>query len=1018
MTGIQYRLMVISVLVISSVLLHAQLPDYHAQLFDESDGILTDLQRVVKDKSGFVWIMYADRVQRFDGKFMQEFFMSDGLVSMHCDHQNRLWLTKGSEIFLFDPWQQTFLSSPIDKTQKRALGMLFEVDARMYVAATDGFQTFNENVEKWEPVSIDMIDTSETITIRKYTISYDQHKLFYYRADSVRSYDLVTHERNAMPAERPYGIYALDQNQIVYVNWTGQSFLYDFQLRTIRRILPRIPAVEDPNAFLTINDVLKLDPQRYLISSAQGFLQLNLANVSLTPVRLYWKGQPLQLEGGLTDLYLDDQRNVWICGENSLITFKPFEETIGLIRHVGTEPFRKTNNQVRNFAADDDGNFWLARQNGIAHWDITRNTFQSIVAVEGAIDKMNHPSIRGIAWDGKYVIIGQTNRGIWLYNPLTKTYRRPIYLPGEIGDSTRQRLEHDFIDQFYTLHDGRIIIPCRDGSYVMHPESYVVSLIDFPGKSENNNFAYEDAQRNIWIGTANGIHCLDSNLVPTFSVYDTIVKGLPRSMYQLDTHTYLLGSLGLYQITITPDAHRVEVMHPYFERINIATIHKDTLDRLWFAADEGLFCYDVANNYIERFDQVDNVQGYVFYQNCIVSDANGRVFMGGTNGINYFYPDRMEIGRDTLQVSLMNVTVNEEDTTIHDMSKPLALRASQNALTFVYIAPYFGDPRKTQYRYKLAGLQESWTMTGSDNTARFSSLAPGKYQFTVAASVNGVDWFECENPLTFSIAYPFWRTWWFISLCILILGTAVFYLFRRRVRVIQDREEVRRNYEKRIAEVEMYALRAQMNPHFMFNSLNSINNFILKNDPDNASGYLTKFSRLMRLILDNSRSEWVVLESELKALELYIELEVVRFDNVFSYEISVAPDIDTSTIWVPPMMIQPYVENAIWHGLLHRNTLGGMLQIAIRRKGEELLIVVEDNGVGRAEAARLNSKSATKHKSHGMKITAERIEIVNRIYHINAQVAVEDVAGHNGYVGGTRVSLTLKDKSYEGNHRG
>jgi sensor histidine kinase YesM len=174
----------------------------------------------------------------------------------------------------------------------------------------------------------------------------------------------------------------------------------------------------------------------------------------------------------------------------------------------------------------------------------------------------------------------------------------------------------------------------------------------------------------------------------------------------------------------------------------------------------------------------------------------------------------------------------------------------------------------------------------------------------------------------------------------------------------------------------------------------------------------------MRLILDNSRSEWIVLESELKALELYIQLEVVRFDDAFEYELIVDPGVDITTTYVPPMIIQPYVENAIWHGLLHRHIPGGKLSIRIWRDGEILHINVEDNGVGRTEAARLKSKSATKHKSHGLKITAERMDIVNRIYNVNAQVDIVDLQGQNGSSGGTRVSLTLQDKLYDSHNRG
>jgi sensor histidine kinase YesM len=196
----------------------------------------------------------------------------------------------------------------------------------------------------------------------------------------------------------------------------------------------------------------------------------------------------------------------------------------------------------------------------------------------------------------------------------------------------------------------------------------------------------------------------------------------------------------------------------------------------------------------------------------------------------------------------------------------------------------------------------------------------------------------------------------------------------------------------------------------MFNSLNSINNFILKNDPENASGYLTKFSRLMRLILDNSRSEWVPLEDEIKALELYIELEALRFENNFSYAVEITKDVDMVTTMIPPMIIQPYVENAIWHGLLHRKEPGARLEIHIWKNAETINIQIEDNGIGRKEAQKRKSKSAIKQKSHGMEITAQRLDIVNQLYNVNAKVTVTDLHGIDGIVSGTNVLLNLNYK--------
>jgi ligand-binding sensor domain-containing protein/putative methionine-R-sulfoxide reductase with GAF domain len=213
---------------------------------------------------------------------------------------------------------------------------------------------------------------------------------------------------------------------------------------------------------------------------------------------------------------------------------------------------------------------------------------------------------------------------------------------------------------------------------------------------------------------------------------------------------------------------------------------------------------------------------------------------------------------------------------------------------------------------------------------------------------------------------------------------------------------------RKAAEVEMQALRAQMNPHFMFNSLNSINNFILNNDIENASSYLTKFSRLMRLILDNSRHDWVPLEQELQALELYIGMESLRFDYAFTWRIEVGEGIDVLSVQIPPLLIQPYVENAIWHGLMHRKEPGGHLCVGLKKSGDFLLIEIVDNGVGREAANQLKSKFSGHKKSHGMIITSERMEMVNKVYDADVQLKMEDRINEDGKAGGTYVQLKMR----------
>jgi len=230
--------------------------------------------------------------------------------------------------------------------------------------------------------------------------------------------------------------------------------------------------------------------------------------------------------------------------------------------------------------------------------------------------------------------------------------------------------------------------------------------------------------------------------------------------------------------------------------------------------------------------------------------------------------------------------------------------------------------------------------------------------------------------------------------------------FWHRVRQIQLEESQKTEVNKKMAELEMQALRAQMNPHFIFNSLNSINRFIMKNESESASAYLSKFSKLIRLILNRSTAALVTLESELDTLSLYLELESLRFSGRFTFAIQVDSAIETAYTEIPPMLIQPYVENAIWHGLMQKEA-GGNILISIEQQGKQLICTVEDNGVGRRRAAELKSKSATHTKSRGMQITADRLKLSQTLYGQQPTVRIHDLVDTQGEPAGTRVVLTI-----------
>jgi sensor histidine kinase YesM len=226
-----------------------------------------------------------------------------------------------------------------------------------------------------------------------------------------------------------------------------------------------------------------------------------------------------------------------------------------------------------------------------------------------------------------------------------------------------------------------------------------------------------------------------------------------------------------------------------------------------------------------------------------------------------------------------------------------------------------------------------------------------------------------------------------------------------------ESEKKQAELQRQAGELEMQALRAQMNPHFIFNCLSSINRFILKNESKTASNYLTRFSRLMRMVLINSQKQLIALEDELEMLRLYLEMERLRFKNSFDYGITLLNEIDSGNIFIPPLLLQPFCENAIWHGLMHLPSVQsgrqGRLDIELSMQENILHCVITDNGIGREKAAEMKSKTAEKEKSMGLKITTERLALINRKKGIHTFYEIEDLKDEMGNVAGTKVTIKI-----------
>ena len=325
----------------------------------------------------------------------------------------------------------------------------------------------------------------------------------------------------------------------------------------------------------------------------------------------------------------------------------------------------------------------------------------------------------------------------------------------------------------------------------------------------------------------------------------------------------------------------------------------------------------------------------------------------------------------------------------------------QKQVQFEFSSPGFINEKQIMYSYRLVeNAAAAWSAPANQHIVSYASLQPGSYHFEVRTLGWNGEW---GKPATydFMISPPFWQTWWFRSLLIILIAFFVYGLLKRRIKTIRHEAEMK----QKIAETEMMALRAQMNPHFIFNCLNSIDNLIQMDEKEKATLYLSKFAKLIRSILENASNNTVPCWRDMETLQLYLELEALRFDHKFSYQVIIDPMILSGDYKVPPLVIQPFVENAIHHGLLNKIEGDKKLLVKVFVTANHIHYLIEDNGIGRKLAATYKQQNKLAYASMGMQITEERINIFNQ--RNNGSVKISDICDEKNRPLGTKVEVSL-----------
>jgi LytS/YehU family sensor histidine kinase len=323
----------------------------------------------------------------------------------------------------------------------------------------------------------------------------------------------------------------------------------------------------------------------------------------------------------------------------------------------------------------------------------------------------------------------------------------------------------------------------------------------------------------------------------------------------------------------------------------------------------------------------------------------------------------------------------------------------------------------------LLGLDTGWKTT-KETFLDYPTLPSGNYELQILA----VNKFGSASQMLsqhFEVATPFWRTIWFDLVVVTAFFCFTWFLVSLGIRWTRGRQQEKEHLNRRMTEMEHMALQSQMNPHFIFNCLNSIQQYIFDQDIFAANKYITGFSKLIRETLQNSSRSFITIRDEVSYLSAYLSLEKLRFKDKMDFSIEVAPDIDQHDVIIPPMLIQPYAENSMRHGLRHKTSGKGFIRIAFVKSEDSLTVTVEDNGIGRAMAARYKTGEHIEYQSRGMTLTAERISMMNTLHGEGIGVTVMDLIDTHGIPSGTRVTIrfplfdsNIKSDSHDKNRIG
>jgi ligand-binding sensor domain-containing protein len=982
---------------------------FYIKKYTVNDGLPASyILKIYQDSQGFLWIGTLNGLTRFDGKEFVNYGFESGLPhlmidAIYEDHQHRLWVgtrngmvqVKGKKCIVF----------PVDDNQK--IDFVFNIQE-------------SRRKELWSLTSNGL-----------YQFEKDHWK-------KIRLYPGLENRQCRQIVETDTGMFINYGNQVLFKKNNGE-----FQLSAKK---------EYKKEWTYYRQLNETNNSLYL-STANGLLEINGKDTS------YLFRNELRNKY-VTSFFKDSKSRFWIYTfQDGLMVSAPGDKK-HLSRQL-TGNLSADNDPVFDFFEDIEGNIWVARAQGL--WKIKTVDYVGY-------DKNQNPLIKEISnlimTPGKKIIVADANDGLLTYDSNHNVFRKLALNYSPLFD--RKILFPYIVDAWCYDEQNCLWLVSRGQRLFLLENNILKDLSGLIGKNIQNilGISYNPKSHAIYIcsdtlqtGNEHGLHNFRSandssyiilpKRIHYFSNGRMLVWNPNSGFFIIDEHQKCLNvdienriPVNRYDgVNIYDDpsgkfwvtSSRGMVRYKWDEKMlpvkdleittqqglpnnAIVSIAFDSLQRIWVTTLSGIVVIEIdsAKNNAFKVNRLSEEQGIVsdnWYESKIITDGMGNMWASLYDRIIQLKPGQVQFDKNAPSIVIDNIQLNSKETNWSQWSDSLTgvlqlpykpkLPYNKNNLSIAYKGIAFIGNSGLLYSYKLEGADSNWSEPTKSTIVSFVGLPSGKYIFQVRARKSNSEWSLPAN-FSFIIQKSVWETWWFRLLAVAIATLVLSAIFRNRIRQVKKKAFV----QHQLQELEMKALKSQMNPHFIYNAMNSIQALVLGKKTEEASLYIGKFGRLLRQVLDNSEKNAISLENELESLELYIQLEKLRLNVDLQYCITISDEVNAEEEQMPPLIFQPFVENALWHGLSNKEGEKNIF-ISVRVQNDWLIAAIEDNGIGRLHAAALNQQKHEVKKSKGIEITSRRLAEFNETPGISP-VEIIDLYNDQGQAIGTKVLIRIK----------